>query len=492
MYYKEKKSNLMKLKLPLRIIFLLLSIVLLSHCSSKTENIPVDIEVNDFVWKGLNAYYLWQSSKPDLADTRFNSQTALNNYLSGFTTPESLFESLLLQPMDRFSVIYDDYIALENAFQGITLNNGMEFGLVCYKTTTSNVFGYVRYVIPGSDAAINGVTRGMIFNQIDGTQITDTNYSSLLSSNSYSIGLANYNDGDPVATSTSILLNKSQLEENPVKIVKILDEGIGNKIGYLMYNQFSSSFDDELNAAFLTFKNENITDLILDLRYNGGGSVRTATYLGAMITGQFNGAIFSKQVWNEKVMAAIPEEDFINRFTNQITNGNVTENINSLNLSRVYCIVSGSTASASELVINSLRSYIDVFLVGTETVGKQVGSITLYDSDNLQKNGTNFNTNHNYALQPIVLEIANKDNQNEINGFVPGTTLPGVELGEDCGNLGVLGERSDPLLDRTITYMLTGGRATETTSKGIISEEIYNSKLASPTSNNMYVAVPQN
>ena len=223
--------------------------------------------------------------------------------------------------MDRFSVIYDDYIALENAFQGITLNNGMEFGLVRYKTTTSNVFGYVRYVIPGSDAAINGVTRGMIFNQIDGTQITDTNYSSLLSSNSYSIGLANYNDGDPVATSTSILLNKSQLEENPVKIVKILDEGIGNKIGYLMYNQFSSSFDDELNAAFLTFKNENITDLILDLRYNGGGSVRTATYLGAMITGQFNGAIFSKQVWNEKVMAAIPEEDFINRFTNQITNG---------------------------------------------------------------------------------------------------------------------------------------------------------------------------
>ena len=71
MYYKEKKSNLMKLKLPLRIIFLLLSIVLLSHCSSKTENIPVNIEVNDFVWKGLNAYYLWQSSKPDLADYAF-------------------------------------------------------------------------------------------------------------------------------------------------------------------------------------------------------------------------------------------------------------------------------------------------------------------------------------------------------------------------------------------------------------------------------------
>ncbi|WOC40101.1 S41 family peptidase [Polaribacter sp. HL-MS24] len=477
----------MKLKLSLKIVIALVSIVLLSHCSSKTENIPENIEVNHFVWKGLNAYYLWQNSKPDLADKRFNSQRALNNYLSGFPTPELLFENLLFRPTDRFSMIFNDYVALENAFQGITLNNGMEFGLVRYRTSSSNVFGYVRYVVPGSDASINGVTRGMIFNQIDGKQITDTNYGTLLSSNSYSIGLAEYNDGDPIATENSIQLTKSQLEENPVKIATVLDEGVDNKIGYLMYNQFSSSFDDELNAAFLTFKNDNISDLIVDLRYNGGGSVRTATYLGAMITGGFNGEIFSKQVWNEKVMAEFPEEDFLNRFTDKIDNGVVSENINSLNLSRVYFIVSGSTASASELVINSLRSYIDVFLVGTETVGKQVGSITLYDSDNLQKNGLNFNTQHNYALQPIVLEIANKDDQNEINGFVPGTTLPGVVLSEDYGNLGVLGERSDPLLDRTIRYMLTGERGTETSSRGLHSEEIYNSKLASPTSNNMYV-----
>ena len=477
----------MKLKLSLKIVFALVSIVLLSHCSSKTENIPENIEVNHFVWKGLNAYYLWQNSKPDLADKRFNSQRALNNYLSGFPTPELLFENLLFRPTDRFSMIFNDYVALENAFKGITLNNGMEFGMVRYRTSSSNVFGYVRYVVPGSDASINGVTRGMIFNQIDGKQITDTNYGTLLSSNSYSIGLAEYNDGDPIATENSIQLTKSQLEENPVKIATVLDEGLDNKIGYLMYNQFSSSFDDELNAAFLTFKNEKISDLIVDFRYNGGGSVRTATYLGAMITGGFNGEIFSKQVWNEKVMAEFPEEDFLNRFTDKIDNGVVSENINSLNLSRVYFIVSGSTASASELVINSLRSYIDVFLVGTETVGKQVGSINLYDSDNLQKNGLNFNTQHNYALQPIVLEIANKDDQNEINGFVPGTTLPGVVLSEDYGNLGVLGERSDPLLDRTIRYMLTGERGTETSSRGLHSEEIYNSKLASPTSNNMYV-----
>ena len=256
-----------------------------------------------------------------------------------------------------------------------------------------------------------------------------------------------------------------------------------------MYNQFSSSFDKELNSAFLNFKNENITDLIVDLRYNGGGSVRTATYLSAMITGQFNGQVFSKQIWNDKVLEDNSPEDFVNRFTDQINNGTVTESINSLNLPRIYFIVTGNSASASELVINCLSAYIDVQLVGTKTVGKQVGSITLYDADNFRKNGPNFNTNHTYAMQPIVLEIKNKDNQNEINGYTPGIELPGIELEEDFGNLGVLGERSDPLLDRTIQYIVTGAKGVFDSQKGVNSEEIYNSKLGTPTSNNMYLEV---
>ncbi len=76
-----------------------------------------------------------------------------------------------------------------------------------------------------------------------------------------------------------------------------------------------------------------------------------------MITGQFNEQVFSKQVWNEKVLTSVTPEYFINRFPNQINNGMITENINSVNLSTIYFIVSGSSASASELVINSLRYY---------------------------------------------------------------------------------------------------------------------------------------
>ena len=123
--------------------------------------------------------------------------------------------------------------------------------------------------------------------------------------------------------------------------------------------------------------------------------------------------------------------------------------------------------------------------MGTTTVGKQVGSITLYDSDNLFRDGENLNLEHSYAMQPVVLEISNKDDLNESEGFIPGITLSGVKLAEDYGNLGVLGERSDPLLSATLNYITTG---TKGNFKNKIQNysEIYNSKLATPASNNMY------
>ncbi|WP_435414917.1 S41 family peptidase [Polaribacter aestuariivivens] len=480
-----------------KITTLVLSFLIFYNCSKKVDNIPMDIEINDFVWKGLNASYYWQSDVPDLSDTRFSNQNELNDFTAGFDTPEDIFQSLRFQPgvVDRFSVIVDDYIALENSFQGIRLSNGMEFKLYRNKGNTSNVYGVVYYVIPGSDAESKGVLRGMVFSAIDGTQITDTNFSSLLfgSNVSYNVNFADFNAGNPVVNGTTINLVKEQLQENPVAITKIFNEGT-NKIGYLLYNQFASSFDGQLNAAFATFKSENITDLIIDLRYNGGGSVRTATYLGSMINGSNNGKLFSQEIWNEKVMANTNPDVFLNNFTNQIvnrdSNGNtiLDEPINSLNLQRVYFIVTDDTASASELVINGMDAYIDVNLVGTKTVGKQVGSITLYDSDNYRRNGLNLNPNHTYAMQPIVLEIKNANGQNNANGYTPDVILA-EDFGRDDNtiNLGVLGEKSDPLLDRTITFITTGAKLTGKPSFFNQEKPLLDSKFIQPFSQEMFV-----
>lgn len=451
---------------------------LIATCSKKDET-PADLEINNFIWKGLNAYYLWQSDIPDLADTRFSSVQQLNAYLGLEPDHDAFFESLLYQRdiVDKWSWIVDDYIALENALQGITIHNGMEFGLVAVTGSATDIFGYVRYVLPGTDAETKNLQRGMLFHAVNGTQLTRANYSSLLfSSDSYSIDLADYNNGTPIGNGTSITLTKSAYQENPIFITKTITSG-SKKIGYLMYNAFTSSFDSELNAAILSLQASGITDLIIDVRYNGGGSVRTAGYFASMVTGQFTGQLFAKQFWNSKVNAAFPEEDFLQHFSDEIASN--SEAINSLGLSQVYFITTGSSASASELIINGLNPYIDVKLVGTKTHGKYTGSVTLYDSENFTRSTAN--PNHTWAMQPIVLEIKNKLGVNDKDGFDPH-----ILLAEDYENLGVLGELSDPLLQRTITYITTGAKGGLPT-RIINAEEISNSKLALPTGNNMYV-----
>ena len=216
-----------------------------------------------------------------------------------------------------------------------------------------------------------------------------------------------------------------------------------------MYNGFYSQYESELNEAFVYFASEGITHLVLDLRYNSGGSVNTATRLASMITGQFNNDIFAKQQWNYKLQAVFDPEDLLNRFTTTLGNG---AGLQSLNLDKLYVITSKRTASASELVINGLEAHINVTQIGDATTGKNVGSITVYDSPTFRKE--NVNPTHKYAMQPIVLKIANK---NDFSDYVNGLAADVTQL-EDLGNLGVLGETSDPLLETTLNYIDTNGR----------------------------------
>ena len=147
-----------------------------------------------------------------------------------------------------------------------------------------------------------------------------------------------------------------------------------------MYNQFVADISKDLNETFAYFKTEGITELIVDLRYNGGGSVQNCVELASMITGQYDSEIFAEEIWNQKLLTYLEErfgrESLINRFVNKLGN---EEQINSLKFNRVYIITSSESASASELLINGLTSYIDVIQVGEKTFGKNVGSITVYD-----------------------------------------------------------------------------------------------------------------
>lgn len=414
--------------------------------------VPYELEVKDFIWKGLNLYYLWQADEPNLADNRFAMQSDLNGFLEGYETPELLFEDLLVaRTTDRFSVIFNDYTVLEGLLQGTAKSNGVDYGLRYKPGSTTEIYGWVRYILPNSDASSKNIQRGSIFYAVNGTPLTSNNYRDLLNLENYTLNLANYNAGNIMPNGETVELSKATYTENPVfqsNVVEIEDK----KIGYLMYNGFYSGFENQLNQAFGQLKSQGITHLVLDLRYNSGGSVDTATRLASMITGQFNTEIFAKQHWNAKVEAYYNDTNpsaLVNRFTNVINNGSL---INSLNLTKVYIISSGSTASASELVINGLKPYINVVQIGTTTVGKNVGSVTLYDSPTFGKEDKN--PNHKYAMQPIVLRITDK---NGFGDYVNGLE-PTIEQAEDLANLGVIGDQNEPLFNTAINYILNNGR----------------------------------
>ena len=324
-------------------------------CTDNDDNpVPASLEVKDFVWKGMNLYYLWQGDVPDLADDRFANQRQLNTFLEGFDEPTTLFNALRVDTsIDRFSVIYSDYSVLEGVLSGNTLNNGMDFALR-YKTgSNTDIYGWVRYIIPNSDAATKPIQRGTIFYAINGTPLTVDNYRSLLANDTYTINLADYDGGNITPNGQTVSLTKTALAENPILLNTVITNG-SHKIGYLMYNGFYSTYDNQLNSVFGSFQTQNVTDLVLDLRYNSGGSISTATKLASMITGQFTGQLFAKQQWNAKAQSYYESNSpssLENRFVG---------NLNSLNLNKVYVLTTNATASASELVINCLKPYITV------------------------------------------------------------------------------------------------------------------------------------
>ncbi|PIF31168.1 C-terminal processing protease CtpA/Prc [Flavobacterium sp. 9] len=423
---------------------------------------PADLQINNFIWKGLNQYYLWQADVPNLADNRFSNQEALNSFLRGYSTPENLFQNLLNKPIskfpkgqaiDRFSWIVDDYSVLEQELQGTSKNDGVDFRLSYKPGSTTELVGFVRYILPNSNASTKAIKRGDLFTGVNGTQLTASNYQALLGADSYTLNLASYDGNNVTPNGKTVSLAKTTLDENPIFINKVITSG-SHKIGYLMYNGFYANYDAQLNAAFADLKAQGITDLVLDLRYNGGGSIQTATRLASMITGQFKDKIFAKIKWNTKVNAYYESEDaesLNDRFVDKMDG----TPINSLNLSKIYVITTGGTASASELVINGLVPYITVIKVGETTVGKNVGSITVYDSPTFSK--TNRNPNHKYAMQPLVLKIVNAADFGEYTDGLK----PTIEQKELIGNLGTLGDPSEPLLSIAISN-ITGSTAKRT------------------------------
>ena len=461
----------------IRLLFItIISISFFGCFDDYDDEVISDVDIKTFVWKGLNAVYLYKDNVSDLSNDRFNSNLELRQFVADYQSPEALFENLIYTPKDRFSIIVEDYNVLEQIFAGNNQTNGIEFGWAMSPDTNFEVIGFVKYILPNSNASTTNLKRGDIFYAINGTPLTLNNYRSLIGASSYTLNLATYDAQNETLTpnNTDVSLSKTNYSENPIYINQVINTA-NNKVGYLMYNGFigSANNDVALNNVFGEFKSEGVNELVLDLRYNPGGSVRSAIWLASMITGDYTGETLIKRQWNSEIQQSFEVENpeaLIDTFQDAIvyrnSNGEtlVNEAINHLNLNRVYVLTSPNSASASELVINGLKPYIEVIQIGTNTAGKYQASTTIYDSPELV-NKQGVNPLHNYALQPLIFKISNA---NDVTDFDDGL-LPSIAYEEQLGAFGILGDVEEPLLKKALNAIegISDDRSSRTNNKSL-------------------------
>lgn len=423
-------------------LWTILLFVLLSAGCNSDEPVGENEHVNRWILENMNTYYLWNTEIP--------------NKPNKSVEPDVFFESLLSNE-DRFSWIQANYQELLNSLQGINKEAGYEFLLYLDNSNRENVLAQVVYVKAGSPAASKDLKRGDIITQINGQQITVNNYTNLLDAiaENHSITYKRYNFSTSLFEDKGTLsLTTTEFAENPNLFNNVYQIG-DKKIGYYVYNFFatgpttsSTQYNYEMDAIFSQFKSQGITDLVVDLRYNSGGAESATINLASLIgKGVTNADVFTIRQYNDELEEEIkgdPDlgEDFlVKKFLTKAQNvGNM------LSGNRVYILTRNRTASASELLINGLKPFMEVFIVGDTTVGKNVGSISLYETND-PKNA--------WGIQPIVVKSFNKLMQSDYStGFIP-------NVPDEDNNLVLrpLGDVNENLLSIAIGEITgTGGR----------------------------------
>lgn len=417
----------------------------------------VEYEKKLFVWSGLNIWYFWQDRVPALADKNMESTRNFNAFLNFFQDEKELFDNLKFQK-DEFSWFIDDYEVHEAARLGSSKSFGFRFGLLRLRNS-DDVFGYVQYVVRNTPAEKAGLKRGDIFNKVNGEKLTINNYQELLATDYYRLELAELTTTQQGlrATDKVVEVTAQVIREDPVHTSGIYDIGT-NTIGYLLYNAFRFNFHRELNEQFREFRNFEVNELVLDLRYNSGGALITSTLLASLVSGigQNEDVTFAELIYSDKKFDLNNIYRFLKNLIVYDESGELIEQngeLHSLNLRRVYVLTSSRTASASETIINGLRAHgVEVIIIGEKTRGKDEGSITLYDAppSYTMQSRSNLNPNHKRAMQPIIFKIFNANGENYPDGF-----MPDIDISETSYllNLPALGDPNEPLLNAAITHI---------------------------------------
>ncbi|WP_197414265.1 S41 family peptidase [Lacimicrobium alkaliphilum] len=249
----------------------------------------------------------------------------------------------------------------------------------------------IAFIEPGSPADMAGLERGARVLEVDGVDVVNGSNVEIINNGLFpSVAGENHQFvyEDHAGERIEVTMTSADVQITPVQNAKVLETEQG-RVGYLQFNSHIALAQDQLIEAFELFVDENATDLVVDLRYNGGGLLVLASQLGYMVAGDANtnGRTFEQMQFNDKHPNRDPVTgevliplEFVDKRIDYERFVETSQNLPTLALNRVFVLTTDGTCSASEAFINGLRGIdIEVILIGDQTCGKPYG---FYPTDN--------------------------------------------------------------------------------------------------------------
>lgn len=327
---------------------------------------------NTFAKEALEVYYYWNE---EISDDLSKLDPATNS--DPIATVEEIRYHDGENQIDKWTMLTDNMEEFTSSVQGVSTTYGFT-PVVYYKNEEGNeLIAAVAYVSEGGPAEKAGMKRGDLIEKINGNILTTENYLDLYYSSEITLSLSELTD-NAITPTKDVSLTAIEMYENPILCYKTFDVN-GKKIGYLAYSSFDLNSIQELINICKEFKSEGVKELILDLRYNGGGYVITECVLASMFAPQANvtnNDIFEKEDYNEFFTEYYKKkgESTVTRFETEYNykeiNLNVSTKDANIGLDKIYGIISGNSASASEALLSGLMPYMNIELIGQQSHGK--------------------------------------------------------------------------------------------------------------------------
>jgi len=416
----------------MRKFFLMIVVAFLTACSGSSGDEAAQDQIAEcsntgqkqFVLDMMRIWYFWNELLP--ADVDINEHAGPEELLAFLTS---------VQPLDDFSFINtaeaDTQFFGEGEFEG--------FGFSSRFVAVDDL--RLTRVFVDSPANAAGLARGQRILELNGRTIAAIEAAEGVGA-VFNTSPVDFTMREPGGNEFTVSIAVDIVTIDPVPQSRIIAVTGTPGVGYIEFAQFISTADPELDAVFGQFRAAGVTDVILDLRFNGGGLVSTAELLGDYLGGSVaQNLIFSNTLFNAD-RADNNDPEFFELRTN------------SIGLSRLVIIASQGTASASEVVTNSMEPHVEVTIVGDRTFGKPVGQIGLEFCSQI--------------LRPTAFQTVNADDFGDYFGGLPADCIV-------ADNLEIaVGADNDPNVEAALNYLSVGACA-PTSAAGVLSKPGFSS-----------------